>query len=78
MLIVQDRVPGLRALVLLLGHLINVLLRGCVSNIMVVIAIGVCNGMVSTRLVILELVLLILLKRGVEVLFLVCPFTPVS
>ena len=48
-------------LVLLHGHLFNILSGRVVAHIVMVIAVGVRNWMVCARLVILELVLLILL-----------------
>jgi hypothetical protein len=64
--------------VLLLWHLLNIFLSWHVACIVVVITVRMCNRVVSTRLVVLELVLLVLLEGRVEIFLLVRPVLVVS
>lgn len=54
------------------GQLVEILACGRVARIMMMVAIGVGNGMVCAGLVVLQLVGMVLPKRGVEVLLLIC------
>jgi hypothetical protein len=43
------------------------------TSVMMVIAVRISNGMMSTRLIVLQLIIMVLLQGRVEVLLLVCP-----
>jgi hypothetical protein len=54
-------------------HVFNIFASWSVTRVVMMIAIGLCYGMMRIRLVILELVGVVLSERRVEVLLLVWP-----
>ena len=54
-------------------HVFNIFASRSVTRVVMMIAIGLCHGMMCIRLVILELVGVVLSERRVEVLLLVWP-----
>jgi len=80
MLIVHNRIRGLRALVsIAVGRkLLHIPPRGRMPRVMVMVAVGVGYDMVRVRLVVLQLIGVVLQKCRVEVLLLVWPVSGVS
>lgn len=73
MFIVEDRIRGLRALVLIGRHVFNIFAGGSMARVMMVIAVGLGDRMMCIRLIVLELIGMVLAKCGVKVLFLIRP-----
>ena len=72
MFIVKNRVAGRGSLVFAGRQLLDVFTGRRIAGVMMMIAVRISDGMMSTGLVVLQLVVMILFQRRVEVLLLVC------